>query len=99
MEFFPDTELERHYVNTTTTIIVVLAIVIVVLIAVLITLLFVYLKTRKRLQQSELHTVEPTNTDLSDKELHVISEYRKLDTQGKELVNNTIQTLNSINRQ
>ncbi len=98
MDFFPDTELERQYVNTTTTIIVVLAIIIVVLVAVLITLLIVYLKARKRLQQLELQTVALTSTNLSDNELYVISEYRKLDTQGKELVNNTIQTLNSKNR-
>ncbi len=98
MDFFPHTELERQYVNTTTTIIVVLAVAVVVLIAVLITLLFLYLKSRKRLQQLELQSFEPSRNDLSENELQVISEYRKLDGQGKELVNNTIQTLNSKNK-
>ncbi|MCI8988812.1 MAG: hypothetical protein HFK05_03550 [Clostridia bacterium] len=98
MDFFPHTELERQYVNTTTTIIVVLAVAVVVLIAVLITLLFLYLKSRKRLQQLELRTFEPSRNDLSENELQVISEYRELDEQGKELVNNTIQTLNSKNK-
>ncbi len=98
MDFFPATELERQYVNTTTTIIVVLAVLVVVLIAVSIVLLYLYLKRRKRLQQLELQTFEPSRNDLSESELQVLTEYRKLDEQGKELVNNTIQTLNSKNK-
>ena len=95
MFIFPANELERRYVNTTTAIIVVLAVLVVILVAVSITLLCLYLKNRKRLQQLEQRNIEPSSTDLSDNEVQVLLEYRKLNEQGKELVKNTIQTLNS----
>ena len=90
--------LQENYHNdfdTNTIIIVILAILVVILFAVLITLLYLNLKNRKRLQQLKIRNVEFANTDLSDNEKKVLSEYRKLDQQGKELVHNTIQTLNS----
>ena len=95
MDFFPATELERRYVNTTTAIIIVLAVLVLILVVVSIILLRLYLKNRKRLQQLGLGNVKLSNSDLSDSELRVLSEYRELDEQGKELVNNTIKTLNS----
>lgn len=94
MDFFPDTELEQQYVNTTTTIIIVLAVLLVLLIVFVITLLLLYLKNRKRLQQLKLSEFEPFSNDLLDGEKEIIAEYRKLDTQSKVLIKNTMQKLN-----
>ena len=52
----------------------------------------------KRRSNNKNNIVKQNDTALTESELRVISEYRKLDEKGKELVNNTIQTLNSKNK-
>ena len=49
----------------------------------------------KRRSNNKNNIVKQNDTALTESELRVLLEYRKLDEQGKELVNNTIKTLNS----
>lgn len=65
----------------------------------LLTIIFLYLwlENRSSKKEDEKRNENSLNdvSHLTESELQVISGYRKLDNAGKELVNNTIQTLNS----
>lgn len=75
-----------------------LVMVVIICVLLLLTIIFLYLwlENRHRKKDNENCNENTINdSQFTESELLVISEYRKLDNQGKELVNSTIQTLNS----
>ncbi len=74
---------------------IIMVIVICVLAVLCIIFLYLWLENRHSKKDNERSVDIKNDEQLTENELQVISEYRELDEQGKELVNNTIQTLNS----
>lgn len=74
---------------------IIMVIVICVLAVLCIIFLYLWLENRHSKKDNERSVDIKNDEQLTEIELQVISEYRKLDKQHKELVNNTIQTLNS----
>lgn len=74
---------------------IIMVIVICVLAVLCIIFLYLWLENRHSKKDNERSVDIKNDEQLTEIELQVISEYRKLDKQYKELVNNTIQTLNS----
>lgn len=77
---------------------IVMVVIICCLIALCILFLYLWLENRHNKKDNERSVDIKDIEQLTENELQVLSEYRKLDEQGKELVNNTIQTLNSKNK-
>lgn len=74
--------------------------VMVIAICFLVVLCFVFLCVLLGKRHSNKHSendssIQANDGQVTESEKQVISEYRKLDSAGKELVNSTIQTLNS----
>ena len=76
-------------------VICVLAVLCIILVMDLMIFLYLWLENRHSKKDNERSVDIKNDEQLTENELQVISEYRELDEQGKELVNNTIQTLNS----